>query len=106
MTDNALSPELHQGQRDIEEIIRSELSKQGIEMSFPRWWSDNPITRWDIEVITVDGLTQYQKFSSKQLTGFQTDNRLKIQVYSKVAGLVGKFMKLARAEISTKSEDL
>ena len=106
MTDNALSSELQRGQRDIEEIIRNELRNQGIEMSFARWWSDNPVTRWDIEVITVDGLTLYQKFSPKQLAGFETDNRLKMQVYAKVAGLVGKFMKLTRVENSTKSEDL
>jgi len=106
MGDNALSSELHQGQQDIEEIIRNELNKQGIEMSFVRWWSDTPLTRWDIEVVTVDGITLYQIFSPKQLIGFQTDNRLNIQVYSKVAGLVGKFMKLTRAKNSTKSENL
>lgn len=106
MADNELSPELQQGQRNIEEILKSELKKQGITATYGVWWSNYPPTEWEIEVKTADGLTLYQKFSPNQLTGFQTDNKLKIQVYSKVAGLVGKFMKLTRAKNSTKSEDL
>ncbi len=73
---------------DVEELIRTAAEKDGIQVTNIRWRSVYPDTRWDIEAKDSTGRIAYQKFSPKQLMGFQNDGRLGWQVREKVISII------------------
>jgi hypothetical protein len=79
---------IEQAKLDVAEFMHTEAKKQRIQLADIRWWSDYPIIHWDVEVKASNGRTAYQKFSPKQLMGFQKDNRLKVQVHAKVTSII------------------
>jgi len=80
--------DIEQAKVDIAELIRTEAEKEGIQLTNVRWWSVYPATQWDIEVKASNGRTAFQKFSPKQLVGFQNDGRLRWQVREKVISII------------------
>ena len=90
-----MSDAIEQGQLEVERMLRQIAKEQGVKLKTVRWLSstgDPPLTHI-LEVKGSRDWTEEKNFTLEQLTGFQTDNQMKVQVRMMVESIVLKVKK-------------
>ena len=94
-----MSDAINQGQVKVARILREVASEQGVRLKAVQWWSSTtevPPLKHTLEVTGSTGWVEEKDFTLEQMTGCQTDNQMKVQVYQKIAGIIGKLKKHER----------
>ena len=83
-----MSDAIDQGQVEV-------ASEQGVKLKAVEWWpiTEDPPTIYNLEVHGVSGAMYETDFTPGHLTELDSDNQMKVQVYQKIAGIIGKLKK-------------
>ena len=96
-----MSQSIVEGQAAVIRILREVADEQGIEINsrYIRWWTkagEDVPSLYNLEVRTVSGKMEETDFKPVHLTELESDNQMKVQVYQKIAGIIGKLKKYER----------
>ena len=85
---------IDEGKIEIGRILSEEAEKQNASIDRVIWFcdgtSEQPPTRFTLQVYGTSGTVTDKRFTPDHLTGFKSDNQLYTQVYQKIAAIVAK----------------
>ena len=82
--------DVRRGQDQVEKEIGRLAREFKVTVDDLVWWPYvGYTTEYDFEV-SRGGMTVYQRFTMAQLMHWQDDNKMKVQVSNKIAGMIGK----------------